>query len=149
MTLIVSLFLTAAFASCGDDNDDPDTPAAKEIAGTYKGNMDCTVMSSTQTFEDKTVVITATSDSEVSVKLDSFGEAPMALPSITVDKLKVTGNDGIYSVDATQFKGTTPEGKEYSGTIRVAYTNGVITIDFQLQYGAMPMPMICSFTSRK
>lgn len=106
-------------------------------------------MGSTDTFEDKTFVVTATSDSEVSVELAAFGEAPMALPSITVDKLKVTGADGIYAVDATPFSGTTEAGKQYSGTIKLAYTNGVMVIDFQLQYGAMPVPMICKFTSNK
>lgn len=148
MTLVLSLIFAAALTSCGDDdNDGPDVPAAKEIAGTYYGDIDCTVMGQTDVFEDKTIVITATSDNEVNVTLDSFGEAPMALPSITVTGLKVKGNDGIYSVDATQFSGTTDAGKNYSGTIKVAYTNGVVKVDFQLQYGNMPMAMVCSFTS--
>lgn len=149
LTLIVSLFMATAFTACGDDDDEPSTPAAKEIAGTYLGDIDCTVMSATETFEDKTVVITATSDSEVSITLDSFGTAPMLLPSIKVDHLKVTGNDGIYSVASSNFEGTTSDGKKYSGTIQAKYTNGVIVIDFKLQYGMMPMPMICKFTSSK
>lgn len=147
--LLCACFVSVTTTSCSDDNDAPATPAAKEIAGTYNGDLDCTVMGSTDTFEDKTFVVTATSDSEVSVELAAFGEAPMALPSITVDKLKVTGADGIYAVDATPFSGTTEAGKQYSGTIKLAYTNGVMVIDFQLQYGAMPVPMICKFTSNK
>lgn len=148
-TFFISLLFVSTAASCSDDDDDPAVPAAKEIAGTYNGDLSCTVMGSTDVFEDKTFVVTATSDSEVSVKIDEFGEAPMALPSITVENLKVSGADGIYAVDATTFSGTTDAGKQYSGTIKLAYTNGVIVIDFQLQYGAMPMPLICSFTSQK
>lgn len=147
--LLPLVFFVTAAASCSDDDDAPAAPAAKEIAGTYNGDLTCSVMGSESVFENKTFVVTATSDSEVSVKIDAFGEAPMALPSITVDKLKVTGADGIYAVDATTFSGTTEAGKQYSGTIKLAYTNGVVVIDFQLQYGAMPMPIICTFTSGK
>lgn len=147
--ILLSVMFVAAAASCSDDDDDPAAAAAKEIAGTYNGNLICTVMGSESVFEDRTFVVTATSDSEVSVKTDAFGEAPMALPSITVGKLKVTGADGIYAVDATPFSGTTDAGKQYSGTIKLAYTNGVVAIDYQLQYGAMPMPLICSFTATR
>lgn len=148
LILLSVLFVTVA-ASCSDDDDEPAAAAAKEIAGTYNGDISCTVMGSESIFEDKTCVVTATSDTEVSITIDSFGEAPMALPSITVEGLKVTGADGIYAVEAAPFSGTTDAGKNYSGTIKLAYTNGVVVIDFQLQYGAMPMPLICSFTSQK
>lgn len=149
-TLLLSLFFVSAVTSCGDDDDNVQSvPAAKEIAGTYSGDLICSVMGSESVFEGKNVVVTATSDTQVSVKIDEFGEAPMALPSITVENLAVKGADGVYGVDATSFSGETESGKQYSGTLQLAYTNGTLAVNFQLNYGAMPMPLICSFTAQK
>ena len=56
-TLFASMMLfaglTTAFTSCSDDdNNEPEIPAAKSVAGTYTGDMSCTVMGSESTFED-------------------------------------------------------------------------------------------------
>lgn len=78
--ILLTVMFVAAAASCSDDDDDPAAAAAKEIAGTYNGDLTCTVMGSESVFEDRTFVVTATSDSEVSVKTDAFGETQKKSP---------------------------------------------------------------------
>lgn len=145
------LLSSSALVSCSDDNKDdkPSTPAAKEIAGTYKGDMTCTVMGSESTFEDMTFTVAATDEATASMTISSFGNPPMQVPEVTVSGIKVTGEDGSYTLAPTEFAGTTADGKNYSGTAQGDYANGTLSVKFSLNYGAMPMPMICSFSAPK
>ncbi|MCM1490265.1 MAG: calycin-like domain-containing protein [Muribaculum sp.] len=140
-----------SFNSCSDreDNEPADTPAAKSVAGTYKGDMTCSVMGQESTFEDMTFNVTSTDDSTVSIEISSFGQPPMQVPAITVTDVKVVGSDGKYTLASTSFNGEMSNGKTYSGTLDGSYASDQITLRFNLQYGAMPMPMICSFTAPK
>ncbi|MCM1225003.1 MAG: calycin-like domain-containing protein [Muribaculaceae bacterium] len=148
MLAVLSLL---SFNSCSDkESDEPtDTPAAKSVAGTYKGDMTCSVMGQESVFEDMTFTVTASDDATVSVGISSFGNPPMQVPEITVPDVKVAGSDGTYSLASTKFEGELSNGKTYSGTLDGSYASDQITIRFNLQYGSMPMPMICSFTSPK
>lgn len=149
-TMIICLGCLAAFTSCSDDddNDTPAVPAAKSIAGTYSGDMVCSVMGQESTFEDMTITVTSTDDATVNVTISEFGNPPMKVSSISIDGVKVSGADGNYTLATTDFKGET-SGKAYSGTAQGSFANNQLTIKFNLQYGAMPMPMICSFTAPK
>lgn len=148
-TLIAILGLTT-FASCSDDdNNEPNMPAAKAIEGSYKGDMECSVMGQASTFENMTFSISATDDATVTVTLPAFGNAPMALPSITLTGIKVTEKDGVATLAQTEVKGQTAEGKSYSCTMQGTVEKNVLNIKFNLQYGAMPMPMICSSSATK
>ena len=95
------------------------------------------------------VVVKATDDATVSVTLSSFGNPPMRVPEISITGVKVSGTDVTYTLAPTQFSGTTSDGKAYSGTLQGNFAANTITVKFNLQYGAMPMPMICSFTASK
>lgn len=151
-TMILSMALAASITSCsGDDdnNNEPDEPAAQSIAGTYSGNMTCTVMGSEEEYENMSYVITATDDATVSIILPGFGTPPMQLPEMTVTGLKVSGKDGVYTIAATEFSGTSDQGKVYSGAIRGSFENNTLTLDYSLQYGAMPMSMYFSFSAPK
>lgn len=150
-TMILSMGLVASFTSCSgnDDNNDPDEPAAQSIAGTYSGNMTCTVMDSEEEYENMSYVITATDDATVSIILPGFGTPPMQLPDVTLTDLKVTGKDGAYTIAATEFSGTSDQGKAYSGDIKGSFANNTLTLEYRLQYGAMPMSMYCSFSAPK
>lgn len=108
---VIAVLALVTLPSCSDDNneDEPAVPAAKAIAGTYAGDMECSVMGSASTFENLSFSLSATDDATVAVTLPAFGEAPMAMPSIT----------------------------------------NTLNIKFNLQYGAMPMPMICSSAATK
>lgn len=146
MLAIISL---VSLTSCSNDDDPETTPAAKSVAGTYNGNMTCSVMGQESTFENMTFIVTAVDDATVTVQVSEFGEAPMKVPSITVSSVKVSGSDGTYALASTEFNGNTASGKAYSGTLDGSLASNAITIRFNLQYGAMPMPMICTFTASK
>lgn len=153
-TLFASMMLfaglTAAFTSCSDDdNNEPEIPAAKSVAGTYTGDMSCTVMGDESTFEDMTFTVTATDDATVTVKIPTFGNPPMQVPAFDIQGVKVSGTDGTYSLADTDFQGTTAAGREFSGTLQGSFTDQNLTIRFSLNYGAMPMPMICAFSAPK
>ncbi|MDE6115983.1 MAG: calycin-like domain-containing protein [Duncaniella sp.] len=146
MALVCMVSLTA----CSDNDDkEPATPAAKSVAGTYHGDMTCSVMGSESTFEDMTFTVTSTDDATVTVQISEFGSEPMKVPSLTISGVKVAGSDGTYSLQSTNFEGTASNGKNYSGVMQGSFADSKITIQFNLQYGAMPMPMICSFTAPK
>lgn len=150
-TMILCLCCATTFTSCSDDDDDdaPALPAAKSIAGTYTDNMTCSVMGSESVFENVTFTLTATDDATLAIEISSFGEAPMQVPGISINNVAVSGIDGTYTLAATEFSGKTEAGKAYSGTIQGSFADNTLTVKFNLQYGAMPMPMICSFSSVK
>lgn len=149
-SLVLGLGLTASMTACSDSKDDePATPAAKSIEASYQGDMTCSVMGQESVFENMGVVVKATDDATVSVTLSSFGNPPMRVPEISITGVKVSGTDGTYTLAPTQFSGTTSDGKAYSGTLQGNFAANTITVKFNLQYGAMPMPMICSFTASK
>ena len=145
--LAISLGMAAPLTSCSDNDDKPAAPAAKSVEGIYTGDMTCTVMGSESTFEDMTFTVTATDDATVSVAIPSFGNPPMQVPQVTVAGVRVSGEEGSYTLATTEFNGTTDGGKTYSGTLQGSAAEKAVTIEFSLQYGAMPMPMICRFTS--
>lgn len=150
MTMIAAGFLMS-LTSCGSDDDDdqPAAPTAGAVAGTYNGDMTCSVMGQASDFEDVTFTVTAVDDATVNIAVSDFGEAPMKVEGFSMNGVKVSCADGTYEFAATEYSGTTSAGKSYSGTVRGTYADGVLNVQFQLQYGAMPMPLICSFSAPK
>lgn len=146
MTMALGL---CTLVSCGSDDDEPAAPAAKAVAGTYTGDMTCSVMGSEDVFENMTFTVTAVSDSKVDIEISSFGEPPMQVPGFTVSDVSVSGTDGNYTLDSTDFEGDLPNGRKYSGVLQGSFADNRLDVRFNLQYGAMPMPMICSFSSLK
>lgn len=147
--MMLCIGLSTVFSSCSDDDkNEPSTPAAKNVEGTYKGDMKCTVMQQESTFENMTFTLTATDDATVSLTISSFGEPPMQVPEITIPGIKVAGENGSYTLDRTTFD-TESNGKKMSGFVAGSFSNNTLTVQLSLQYGNMPMPMICSFTAPK
>lgn len=136
----------ATLVSCSDEKE-PEVAAARSVEATYTGNLTCSVMGDEELFNDKTLTVVATDDAHVTVTIPSFGNAPMELPEIEVDGVKVTEKAGIYALGSTTFAGTTAGGRAYSGTLQGELANNMMTIRFNLQYGAMPMPLICTFSA--
>lgn len=148
-SIITALALTS-FTSCSDDdNNEPSTPAASEIAGTYTGDMTCTVMNTPSSYENLSFTVTATDETTVSITLPAFGEAPMALPAITIPDLKVSGENGTYTIPETTISGKTDNDKTYTCTVQASVSSKTLTINYSLKYGAMPMAMICNSTATK
>lgn len=148
-TMAVCLGIMATATACSDDKDEPAVPAARSVAGTYNSDMTCSVMGQESTFEDMTFTLTSTDDATVTLDMSSFGNPPMQVPAIKITGIKVSGENGTYTLAPTDFNGTTPDGKAYSGKIQGNFADNSLTMQFNLQYGAMPMPMICTFTAPK
>lgn len=146
MAIVFGMF---TLSSCGSDDDEPAVPAAKSVAGTYQGDMTCSVMGQESTFEDMTFTLTATGDATCDIEISTFGNPPMQVPAITIKDVKVSGTEGNYTLATTSFEGDLENGKKYSGTIEGTSLDGIIALKFTLNYGAMPMPMVCSFTAPK
>jgi len=146
MIMALGLF---GLTSCSSDDDEPSTPAARSIEGSYTGNMTTSVMGDEDIIEDLTFTVTAVDDSKVNLSIPAFGNPPMLLPAMVIENLTVSGSDGSYSIPETVREGTLENGKAYRITVVGAYADDRLTINFNLNYGAMPMPMICSFTASK
>ena len=141
--------ITLGMSSCSDNNDEPAQPAAKSIEGTYTGDMTVSVAGSESVFEDINFKVVAADEAAVDITVDSFGNPPMQIPEFTITGVAVSGSDGTYALALPEFQGTTADGRSFSGTTRGAYENGILSVDISLQYGAMPMPLICSFSAPK
>ena len=73
----------------------------------------------------------------------------MAMPSLAITGVKVTEANGVVTLATTEVSGQIESGKNYTCTLSGSVTDKVLNIKFNLQYGAMPMPMICSSTATK
>lgn len=148
-TVLLSIVCVAGMSSCSDNEDEPSIPAAKSVEGTYKGDMTCTALGTELVFANITITVTTADESFVNVEISTFGNPPMQIPGIEIKAIKVSGTDGKYTLADTEFSGISDTGNAYSGTLRGSFENNTITIGLNLQYGAMPMPMICSITAPK
>lgn len=144
--MLAAVLLCAGLAACSDKDEEPTVPTAKEVAGSYTGNMMCTAMGADMSFDDVDVTITATDDSHVTVIIASFGNPPMQLPQLIIDGVSVSGVNGNYSLANTQFSGTASDGKNYSGTLKGTLAS-TLELQMNLQYGNMPVPLVCSYSA--
>lgn len=157
-TLFASMMMSVALiascsmlTSCGDD-DEPSNggkPAAEEVAGTYTGSLTTTVMGESDTVDGYSLKITKTSDNTVSIETPANGQPPMALPSITVENVKVSKDaNGNYSFAEISANGTIGE-KKYSITLAGTGKSNQVTVNYAVQYGNMPMSINFTFDGKK
>lgn len=149
VTLLVVPFLTFMTVSCTREQSEPDGSAAKVVEGVYVGDMTCSVMDSEDVFEDVTFTLEAVNGANVRVSVSSFGNPPMQVQGFSIENLQVSGSDGKYVLAATEFSSEDSAGKTCSGTIKGTYEAGLLTVNISLQYGAMPMPIICTFKASR
>lgn len=149
MAMMLALVsMCVAFSSCSSDDDPVAVAAAKEIAGTYTGSLDMTVMGEASTYDNLTMKIEAVDDATVKVTLPACGEGMMALPALEVPAVKVSG----YAFSQGSYAGTiTVNGaeKNYTVTLRGTLRDNTLTVNYTVQYGKMPMQMIAKFVCTK
>ena len=150
--MVAMLTMWVAFTSCSSDDDDT-VAAAKEIAGSYTSSLDMTVMGQASTYENVTMKIEAVDDATVKITLPACGdEGMMALPALEVPAVKVSGSNGAYAFSQENYAGTvTVNGaeKKYTVTLQGTLKDKTLTVNYSVQYGKMPMPMIAKFVCTK
>ena len=142
--MVAMLTMCVAFTSCSNDDDDT-VAAAKEIVGSYTGNLAMTVMGQASSHDNITMKIEAVDNATVKVTLPAFGEGMMALPALEVPAVKVSGSNGAYAFSQENYAGTvTVDGaeKKYTVTLQGTLKDNTLTVSYSVQYGKMPMPMI-------
>ena len=151
--MLALVSMCVAFTSCSSDDDDPvQTPAAKEIAGTYTSDLKMTVMGETSTTEDAVLKIEAVDDNTVKITLPASGSGMMSLPALEVPAVKVSGSDGSYTFAKDSYTGTITVNdveKNYTVTLEGTYKNNTLTVNYSLQYGKMPAAMVGKFVAAK
>ena len=152
MAMMLALVsMCVAFSSCSSEEDDI-VAAAKEIAGSYTSSLDMTVMGEASTYENVTMKIEAVDDATVKVTLPACGEGMMALPALEVPAVKVSGSNGAYAFSQEKYTGTvTVNGavKNYTVILQGTLKDNTLTVNYQVQYGNMPMPMKAKFVCKK
>ena len=153
MAMMLALVsMCVAFSSCSSDDDDT-VAAAKEIAGSYTSSLYMTVMGQASTYENVTMKIEAVDDATVKITLPACGdEGMMALPALEVPAVKVSGSNGAYAFSQENYAGTvTVNGaeKKYTVTLQGTLKDKTLTVNYSVQYGKMPMPMIAKFVCTK
>ena len=107
MAMMLALVsMCVAFSSCSSDDDPVAVAAAKEIAGTYTGSLNMTVMGEASTYDNLTMKIEAVDDATVKVTLPACGEGMMALPALEVPAVKASGSNGAYAFSQENYAGT-------------------------------------------
>ena len=153
MAMMLALVsMCVAFSSCSSDDDNDTVAAAKEIAGSYTSSLDMTVMGEASTYDNVTMKIEAVDDATVKVTLPACGEGMMALPALEVPAVKVSGSNGAYAFAQENYVGTvTVNGaeKNYTVTLQGTLKDKTLTVNYSIQYGKMPMPMIAKFVCTK
>lgn len=166
--MIAAGALSVGFASCGDDDDDDDNDdngqtstitkksLAESLAGDYTGEYSLTVSTSTST-DTVTYSIKKIDDTHVSLTTPSAGSGAMALPSITINNIPVSTSSvsgtEVISASLAEVSGTivvndAEKSYKFSDLVIVS-TGNKVSIAYSLQYGKMPMAMVCSFKGEK
>lgn len=126
--------------------------AAEAVADSYTSTLSITVMDETSTYENANLVIDVVNDTKLKITLPACGEGAMALPALEIPEVEVNKeSDGTYSFAIADYKGTTTvneEEKNYTVTLQGSLKDGVLTVNYSLQYGKMPMPMIGQFIAK-
>lgn len=149
--MLALLCVSFAFTSCSSDDDPKDNvDVANEVAGSYANKLEMTVMGETSVYKNATFKIEKVDESTVKMVFPACGEGMMALPELEVPEVKVSGTNGNYTLAETTYTGAiTVNGaeKNYTITLKGAVKDKVLTLDYSLQYGKMPMAMIGKFDS--
>ena len=76
----------------------------------------------------------------------------MGLPALEIPAVKVSGSNGAYAFSQESYAGTiTVNGaeKNYTVTLQGTLRDNTLTVNYSVQYGKMPMPMIAKFVCTK
>jgi len=142
--------------SCGsDDNEnEPEKPVAAQVAGSYEGQEIIKVMGEVSSDTTTTYSFAKATDLTVDMTIPGFGMGAMTIPSFPVKEIPLTKGEKAITGKLDSYSGTVTDGKgqEKAYTVNnivVAFDGETVAVTYELKYGAMPMPMMTTFTGTK
>ena len=153
IALIASLATVLGTSSCSSD-DEPETPVATQVAGSYTGNEVIMVDNEESSNETKTYEITKVSDTSVDMTVPEWGMGMMTIPSFVVKNIPlaksgntITGKLASYSGTVKNAKG---EEKAYVvSNVALMFSDKKVVGTYSLKYGNMPFLMTTTFTGTR
>lgn len=161
ITLVCLAVLTVATIACKKENDEAPVKKkivvsdASDIAGTYVGTLTM-YLQEMPAFELPTIPmaefeITAEEGGTISIAIPSIAYnlngREMVLPAVEQGGITVEKeNDSCYTISETSINQVVNE-KSYTGSIKGSISGGILTLNFSLKYGNMPMTLIFTFVS--
>lgn len=152
--MMIALFAMVGVSCGSDDPDNPDNPdlsLCKAMAGSYNDVMHCSVMSQQFEFADVDVVITPNIDGTINMNIEEFGNNPMVVPALKIEKMAVAEKDGVIEIQPTHLEGSANfngNNLPYTGSVKGSWKDGILTLELSLSIGSMPA-MICNYTATK
>ena len=153
MTLVAAA-IVFGMSSCGsDDKDEPETPVANQVVGSYYGTEVLTVMGeadeSSETFE-----FTKASDVSVDMTLPKYGEGMMTVPALLVKGIALTKSGNTITGKLAKYEGTvkSADGSEKAYTVSdvtVIFNDKTVVVTFTQKFGNMPFAFEGSFTGTR
>lgn len=153
MRLVNYLLVTIAIAllSSGCSKPEEKSTVAEIITGNYGGNLELSVMGSSQGSLQTQVQIIQMEESSVKVILKGNPDAEGAMAikgDIEIKDVPVSENSGTYILEETGID-TMVGSTKYKGSVKGKVSGNDIDLTFSLIPGAMPMPVTAVFKGKK
>ena len=153
MTMAAMAFVFGMSACGSDDKDEPETPVANQVVGSYSGTEVLTVMGeadeSSETFE-----FTKATDVSVDMTLPKYGEGMMTVPALPVKGITLTKSGNTITGKLAKYEGTvkSADGSEKAYTVSdvtVIFNDKTVVVTFTQKYGNMPFAFEGTFTGTR
>lgn len=138
--------LALGFTACGDDDDDPVvTDHAKEVQGTYNGDLTVKIENAPDETVKKDIKLERTAENKVKVTLADFVYQELPIGNIVVDNIPVSKNGETYNlaetttsleIDLGEVLGKHTVGVKVKGTVKKV--DGKDTLDLNIAVSDVP-----------
>lgn len=148
--LVASLATVFVASSCSSD-DEPETPVAAQVAGSYTGNEVIMVDNDESSNETKTYEITKTSDTSVDMTVPEWGMGMMTIPSFVVKNIPLAKSGNTIMGKLASYSGTmtNAKGEEKAfvvSNVALMFSEKTVVATYTLKYGNMPFLMTTTFS---
>lgn len=123
-------------------------PTDYYVADTYEGNIEMSIMNEPQGEPTlANITLEPTGNNAVNIILPSIGEGNMSIPSLIIPNIPIATSDHqTFTIVETSFEQTV-DNRNYTGTITGAVSDSKLTLNYSIKPGAMPVNIICVFTT--
>lgn len=150
--VLLLALMPAVFTSCGDDDEPADVT---DIAGTYTGDLEATVMTTLCNFDGEySVEITKYYGANPSITLPECSftvpgtEMPLTIPSLKVSDITVSQEKSGCSISSGE-KEIEVNGVKYPVSLNGTVKGKEVNLTYSVQPGRMPMPINFTFKGKK